>query len=112
MYATSNADTTVSRLVFAGLLKYDDKNQLTGELAKDYSVDANGITYTVHLRPNLTWQDGQPLTSADVLYTYQTIQNPDAQSPLQNSWKGVIVSAPDPQTVVFKAAQSPGSLPA
>lgn len=102
MYATSNADTTVSKLIFAGLLKYDDKNQLTGELAKDISTDANGISYTVHLKPNLTWQDGQPLTSADVLYTYKTIQNPDAQSPLQTSWQGITVTAPNSLTVVFK----------
>jgi peptide/nickel transport system substrate-binding protein len=102
LYATSNADTTVSRLIFSGLLKYDVNNKLVGDLAKDITPDANGINYTVHLKPNLKWQDGQPLTSADVLFTYQTIQNPDAQSPLQNSWQGVVVSAPDPQTVTFK----------
>lgn len=109
LYATSNADTTVSRLVFAGLMKYDTKNKLVTDLASDISSDANGITYTLHLKPNLKWQDGEPLTSSDVVYTYQTIQNPDAQSPLRNSWEGVVVSAPNPSTVVFKL---PGPLAA
>ena len=95
MYATSNADTTVSRLIFAGLLKYDVNNKLTGELAKGYTVDENGLTYTAKLKPNLTWQDGQPLTSADVVYTFQTVQNPDAQSPLKASWQGIEISAPN-----------------
>jgi peptide/nickel transport system substrate-binding protein len=63
----------------------------------------------VHLKPNLSWQDGQPLTSADVVYTYQLIQNPDVQSPLQNGWQGVEVSATDAYTVVFKL---PGGLAA
>ena len=102
IYATGNADSTVSKLIFAGLLKYNDKNQLVGELAKDITTDANGIIYTIHLKPNLTWQDGKPLTSADVLYTYQTIQNPDAQSPLQSSWQGIKVTASDAQTIIFK----------
>ncbi|MGC1176622.1 MAG: ABC transporter substrate-binding protein [Candidatus Saccharimonadales bacterium] len=102
LYATSNADSTVARLVFASLFTYDDSDRLVGDLASDYSVDARGTTYTVHLKPRLTWQDGRPLTSADVLFTYQTIQNPDAQSPLQSSWQGVDVSAPDARTVVFK----------
>lgn len=102
MYATGNADTTVSRLIFAGLFTYNNKNQLTGDLASGYSVDANGTTYTVSLRPHLTWQDGQPLTSSDVLFTYQSIQNPDAQSPLRTSWQGITITAPNPQTVVFK----------
>lgn len=101
MYASSSADTTVSSLVFAGLLRHDAENNLAGELASGYTVDANGITYTVKLKPNLTWHDGQPLTSADVVYTYQTIQNPDAQSPLKASWQGIEISAPDAQTVVF-----------
>ncbi len=101
IYASGSVDSSVSRLVFAGLFKFDQHNRLAGDLAKDWSVDERGLTYTVHLRPNLRWQDGRPLTSADVVYTYQTIQNPDAKSPLATSWQGIKVSAPKPDTVVF-----------
>jgi peptide/nickel transport system substrate-binding protein len=73
IYATNDVDKTVSRLVFAGLFKYDEQNRLVGDLAKDWSVDAAGKVYTVHLRPHLTWQDGQPLTAADVAFTYKII---------------------------------------
>lgn len=102
MYATSDADTTVSRLIFSGLFTYDQVGRLVGDLASGYSVDAHGTTYTVRLKPHLTWQDGQPLTSDDVVFTYEMIQNPDAQSPLQNSWRGITITAPDARTVVFK----------
>ncbi len=101
LYATSSVDSTVSRLIFAGLFKFDEHNQLVGDLAKDYTVGPRGLVYTVNLRPNLTWHDGRPLTSEDILYTYQTIQNPDAQSSLQSSWKGVTVTAIDALTIVF-----------
>lgn len=111
LYATTSADTTVSRLVFSGLLTYDKNNKLVGDLAESYDVDAKGSTYTLKLRPNLTWHDGKPLTSADVLFTYQLIQNPDTQSPLQTSWQGITVTAPDPQTVVFKLPSSLASFP-
>jgi peptide/nickel transport system substrate-binding protein len=111
IYATSDVDTTVSRLIFAGLFSYDDQGKLVGDLASSYSVDARGTTYTVHLKPRLTWQDGRPLTSSDVLFTYQLIQNPDTQSPLQNSWTGITVTAPDPQTVVFKLPNILASFP-
>src|SRR4051812_12908581 len=76
LFAVSDADSTASRLVFAGLFTYDEKGKLVGDLAKDYAADENGITYTVHLKPGLTWHDGQPLTSDDVLFTFQLIQNP------------------------------------
>ncbi|MDB5170369.1 MAG: hypothetical protein JWO35_63, partial [Candidatus Saccharibacteria bacterium] len=104
LYATSNADASVSRLLFAGLLRYNDQGKLVGDLASGYTVDEKGITYTVHLKPGLKWHDGQPLTSADVLFTYKAIQNPDAQSPLQGSWRDIDVTAPDAQTVVFTLA--------
>jgi peptide/nickel transport system substrate-binding protein len=102
IYATSDADTTVSHLLFAGLFTYNSQNQLVGDLASSYSIDSAGTTYTVHLKPHLTWQDSKPLTAQDVVFTYQLIQNPDAQSPLLASWQGVSVSAPNPMTVVFK----------
>lgn len=104
LYATSDVDTTVSRLVFSGLLRYDANNKLVGDLAESWQVDDRGTLYTVRLRPNLTWQDGKPLTAADVLFTYKTIQNPDAQSPFSASWQNIIVEAPDARTVTFKLA--------
>ncbi|HEY5152918.1 MAG TPA: peptide ABC transporter substrate-binding protein [Candidatus Saccharimonadales bacterium] len=107
LYATTDADVTVSHLVFAGLFTDDQQGKLIGDLANNYSVDSRGMTYTVHLKPHLTWQDGQPLTAQDVVFTYQSIQNPDAGSPLQNSWRGIGITAPDAHTVVFKL---PGSL--
>ncbi|HSX35195.1 MAG TPA: peptide ABC transporter substrate-binding protein [Candidatus Saccharimonadales bacterium] len=111
VYATNLPDTTVSHLLFSGLLTYDSKNQLAGDLADSWTVDARGTTYTVHLRPNLTWHDGQPLTSADVLFTYQVIQNPDAHSPLAASWQGITVAAPDAQTVTFTLPNVLASFP-
>lgn len=111
IYAANDVDTSVSKLLFAGLFSFDDHNQLVGDLASGYSVDASDSVYTVHLKPHLTWQDGQPLTSTDVVFTYQAIQNPDAQSPLRSSWQNITVTAPNPQTVVFKLPGSLASFP-
>lgn len=101
LYAASQADATVSRLVFAGLLKYDDNNKLTGDLAESWSVSKDNLTYRVVLRPDLKWQDGEQLTAEDVVFTFQTAQNPDAKSPLFRSWRGIEVSAKDERTVLF-----------
>jgi peptide/nickel transport system substrate-binding protein len=101
LYATNDADTTVSRLIFSGLLKYNSQGQLASDLASNYAVSDHGLIYTIHLKPHLTWQDGKPLTSSDVVFTYKLIQNPDAASPLQSSWQGIKVTAPNAGTVVF-----------
>lgn len=101
LYATGSADTSVSKLVFAGLFKYDDHSKLVPDLAEKWSVDENRTVYTVTLRPNLKWHDGKPLTAKDVAFTYAMIQNPDARSYLQSSWRGVKVVAVDDRTVTF-----------
>jgi peptide/nickel transport system substrate-binding protein len=70
-------------------------------LASSYEY-SNGLkTITFHLRPNVKWNDGQPFTSADVVFTFQLMQQHPALD--QN---GVLpyfstVSAPDANTVVF-----------
>ena len=101
IFATGAVDVAASQLLFAGLFRYDDRNQLVGELATGYQVDPTGKHYTISLRPGLTWHDGKPLTAEDVAFTYRLIQNPDVRSPLQASWQGITVRATDKLTVVF-----------
>lgn len=111
IYATDLVNATVSKLVFSSLFKYDETNQLVGDLAESWSTNDRGTVYAVTLKPNLTWHDGRPLTSADVVFTYQVIQNPDARSPLFNSWQGVTVAATDERTVTFTLPNSLASFP-
>ena len=101
IYATSTVDSLVSHLLFAGLFKYDNSNNLVGDLASGYSVDTTGKIYTVKLKPNIFWQDGKPITSADVLFTFKMIQDPNSESPYASSFSNVTVSAPNSTTVVF-----------
>lgn len=101
LFATGAVDVAMSRLIFAGLLTYDNQNQLTGDLASGYTVDASGKHYVVTLKHGLTWQDGKPLTASDVAFTYHLIQNPDVGSPLAQSWQGITIAAPNAYTVDF-----------
>ncbi|MBP9853158.1 peptide ABC transporter substrate-binding protein [Candidatus Saccharibacteria bacterium] len=107
LFASSTVDTAVSRLVFSGLMKYDTQNQLVTDLAKKLAIDEAGKNYTVTLRDDLNWQDGEPLTSDDVVFTYSLIQNPDVNSPLRMSWQGITITKVDAKTVRFTL---PGTL--
>lgn len=112
LFAAGSVDQAVSRLVFSGLLRYDDDNKLVGDLASEYRVDEVGKIYTVVLKRNLYWHDGKPLTAKDVVFTFQSAQNPDVHSVLRSSWKGVKISSPDDRTVVFTLPTSLSSFPA
>ncbi len=101
LYASGAADTAVSRLVFSGLFKFDTNNHLAGDLAKGYILSSDQKTYTVQLKHGLTWQDGKAFTADDVVFTYKTIQNIQAQSPLYSSWLGINVTKLNDYTVNF-----------
>ncbi|HSW79782.1 MAG TPA: peptide ABC transporter substrate-binding protein [Candidatus Saccharimonadales bacterium] len=111
VYASGGVNSAVSHLIFAGLLKYDQNNQLTGDLASDWQVDKTGEIYTVHLRPDVKWSDGQPVTASDVVFTYQVIENPDADSPFTAGWQNVTVTSTDDRTIVFTLPNPLSSFP-
>jgi peptide/nickel transport system substrate-binding protein len=111
LYATSQVDLAVSKLLFAGLFTYDQANNLKGDLAESIKSDDRGIVYTVTLKPNLRWQDGKPLTAEDVAFTYNVIENPDAQSPFLSSWQGIQVKAVDKRTILFTLPSQLSSFP-
>lgn len=111
LYTSSSVDSSVSKLVFSGLLKHDNNGKLTGDLAEDMKFDSTETTYTLKLRDNLKWHDGKPLTAKDVVFTYKLIQNPDTKSILYASWQNINIEAPDDRTVVFKLKNSLSSFP-
>jgi len=49
-------------------------------LADYWEIAEDGKTYTFHINPNVTWQDGTPMTSADVIFSMGIQANPDTGS--------------------------------
>jgi len=103
--STNDVDTDITRLVFSGLLRYDENSKLTPDLAEKYTVSADKKNYTFTLRKDVFWHDNEPFTAKDVLFTFETIQNNLTGSPLQAGFSGVSVSAPDDYTVVFSLSE-------
>ncbi len=101
VYAIGGVDGGVSRLLFSSLFEYDKNGELVGNLAINWKVDETGKIYTVTLRDDVKWHDGEEFSADDVVFTYRTIQNPDAQSPLFSSWRDVRLKKTDDRTVQF-----------
>ena len=80
--AASPVDLNIVKMVYSNL----------ADISDDISSSSDLKTWNVRLKEGLTWQDGQKLTSDDVVFTVDSIQNPDAKSPLFQSWQGVTVS--------------------
>jgi peptide/nickel transport system substrate-binding protein len=79
--------------------------KIVPSLAKSWDTSADGKTWTFHLHEGVKWSDGQPLTSDDVVYSYERVLAPNSTENGQYGTsipEGTKVSAPDPNTVVFQ----------
>jgi peptide/nickel transport system substrate-binding protein len=99
--ASSQVDRDLVALIFAGLVRVGPGGIVVPDLAERWSADADGKTWTVELRDDALWHDGEPVTADDVVYTIRTLQNPDYTGPTAGSWSEVTVEAVDPRTVIF-----------
>jgi peptide/nickel transport system substrate-binding protein len=90
-----------------------DGISLVPSLAESWEISDDGLTYTFHLRPNVLFSDGSPMTSDDVLYSWLRAANdPNEQwtftlTALQRDADGQAegISAPDETTIVVELAQ-------
>lgn len=98
---TEGADADLVTLIYSGLLKYDSLGRLVPDLARDFQISDDGLTYTVWLRDDIQWHDKESFNADDVIFTVNAIQNTDNQSPLRNLWQNIKAEKINNQTVRF-----------
>ncbi len=79
--------------------------KIIGDVATEWKITPDGLTYTFKIRQGIRFHDGSPLTAADVKATYDKIVSPPAgvRSVRKNAYTAVArIETPDPSTVVFK----------
>jgi oligopeptide transport system substrate-binding protein len=108
---------SVIKSIFDGLMDYKPgTTELEPDLAKEYTISDDGLTYTFKLRDNLKFHNGRPVTAADVKYSLERAVNPATQSPGAGYFSMIKghdelssgkakemsgIAAPDDKTVVF-----------
>ncbi|MFA5187736.1 MAG: ABC transporter substrate-binding protein [Patescibacteria group bacterium] len=99
--SNTDADLDLTRLIFSGLLKYNENLELVPDLAEKYEISSDQKIYTFYLKKNVKWHDGENLTASDVVFTFNSILNPDFKSPLYRSFAGSNAEKIDDYTVKF-----------
>jgi peptide/nickel transport system substrate-binding protein len=75
--ASDSSSHEVAGFVYNGLVKYDKDYNIVGDLAESWEISSDNLTITFHLRKDVTWQDGVPFTSDDVMFTYRLMIDPN-----------------------------------
>jgi peptide/nickel transport system substrate-binding protein len=100
----NGADRDVDHLLFSGMLRIDDRGLPQADLATSWGISRDSTIYNFSLNPKAVWQDGEPVTSDDVIYTIQMMTSDDSPIPadIRDFWKQIEVIRLDDKTVQFK----------
>jgi peptide/nickel transport system substrate-binding protein len=109
MYSNMSFAAWIYQMYGVGPGKWDAENNLIAYAAEEVpsaengGISEDGLTVTYKLKPCLFWSDGEPITSNDFVFTYESAIN-EANAPITRSGWDVVesVEAPDDQTVVIK----------
>jgi peptide/nickel transport system substrate-binding protein len=102
----------IAQLTLVGLAEWDENGNFVPELAAEIpsaengGVSPDGLTITWKLKEGLKWSDGEPLTSADVKFTWEAVMDP-ANVPMTKFGYEKIesIETPDDTTVVIKFSE-------
>ena len=88
--------------IFSGLVSLNSELKVVPDLAQSWDSSPDGKTYTFHLNPAATFQDGRAITSADIVYSMERACSPETASPVASSYLEDIVGVAE-----FAAGQVP-----
>lgn len=72
--ALDDSTTQLSQSLFSGLVTMNNNEEIIPDLAKDWEISPDGLTYTFNLQEGVKWHDGEAFSSEDVKFTYEKIQ--------------------------------------
>jgi len=96
-------DRELVSLIFDGLTRYNEQGELVPALATSWEVGEEGRTVTFTMAEGVTWHDGEPVTAADVVFTYRLLQDETFPAParLRAMWQPVTIEQQGDNTVTF-----------
>jgi len=101
----SDADRDLTYLIYSGLMRATANGDLIPDLAENYTISPDGLTYTFKIRDNAYFHSGVKITSDDVEYTVQMAQDIALRSPKRTNWSGVTVKKISANEIAFELKQ-------
>lgn len=90
----------------SALTKVNPQSQYEGDLATDWKISDDSLVYTFNLRKGVKFQDGSDFTAEDVVFTYETVKENQAENESVDLTKLKSVEAIDDYTVEFTLSEA------
>lgn len=101
LFATTSSEKVLNHLMFATISSIDYSGHAGPGLASSIDPDETGKIWTIKLRDNLKWSDGEPITNEDVIFTANLIKNPVVNSIYDSNLSNVKITEDEEGRIVF-----------
>jgi peptide/nickel transport system substrate-binding protein len=92
-------DPDLSWLLFRGLVRVDRHGSVEPDLAERWELGTDDRVFRFYLRPDLSWDDGEPITTDDVLFSARRAAEAARQAGQPSVWSSAIVKVAGPGVV-------------
>ncbi|MFQ5559921.1 MAG: ABC transporter substrate-binding protein [Nitrospinota bacterium] len=100
-FATDAVSSHICRLIYSGILKRNKNSELVPDLAEKVE-QPDPQTYIITLKKGVFFHNGDQLSSKDVLFTFQTIMDPEQSSPKRSALEKIqSLRSPDAHTLII-----------
>ena len=99
----NSADRSVNRLLFSGLVRFDERGLPRADLAEAWGVAPDGTIYNFTIQANAVWHDGTPVTSDDVIFTIELMKSEGSLVPpdIKELWSRIEVTRLNEKNLKF-----------
>lgn len=80
-YVTDSYSMPMLKNILEGLTRPTNEGDIVAAMAESWDISEDGKTYTFHLRSNIKWSNGDPVTASDFDYSWKRILNPETAAP-------------------------------
>ena len=109
IFAKTDAERSVSRLIYSGLVRLDEKGNIAPDLAEKWEISSDGLIYRFYLRDGINFHNGEQFSASDVVNTINAIKNPDIKSPYKDIWANVEVASAEKNIIELKIPRQYGA---
>ncbi len=79
-FSTDTASSDIEGFIYNAIVKTNKDLETENDLAEDVQVSDDSLEYTVKLREDVKWHDGEQMTADDLVFAYELMKNPDVVS--------------------------------
>jgi peptide/nickel transport system substrate-binding protein len=101
LLSLSSADRDLTSLVYSGLIHYTAEGDIINSLAESIHISEDATEYAITLKEGITFHDGEPVTTEDVVFTLNKVQDPLLKSPKFSNWEGVTHEALSDREIII-----------